>query len=190
VNSKQILPIIPNLIIIGGSSRNVGKTTLAINLIKKYAGSEKITGLKVTSIRQGEERYHGSHLVPDLQSFRILEETSIDSMKDTAKMLAAGAERVFYIETPDSQINMAVSTFLSTKNTGGPIVCESRNLRIAVIPGLFVLLKHFDENLIKQGFDFYERLADITLKIDPNTRNSGSISEKIIWDGKCWKFNV
>ncbi len=105
-------------------------------------------------------------------------------------MLAAGAERVYYIETPDSQINMAVSTFLSTKNIGGPIVCESRNLRIAVIPGLFVLLKHFDENLIKQGFDFYERLADITLTIDPNTRNSGSISEKIIWDGKCWKFNV
>ena len=33
------LPVIPNLIIIGGSSRNVGKTSLALELITKYASN-------------------------------------------------------------------------------------------------------------------------------------------------------
>lgn len=188
MNSNPVLPRIPNLIIIGGSSRNVGKTTLALKLIEKYAGSETITGLKVTSIRRGEESFHGSHPDPDLQDFRITEETSDKSCKDTSKMLTAGADRVYYIETPDNQINKALDIFLATKNTGGPIVCESRNLRIAVIPGLFVLLKHYDASRIKSGFAFYEKLADITLTIDPIEKNSGSIAEKIIWDGKCWKF--
>ncbi|MHC1775978.1 MAG: hypothetical protein AB9834_11255 [Lentimicrobium sp.] len=183
------MPRIPNLIIIGGSSRNVGKTTLAVKLIEKYAGSVSITGLKVTSIRPGEDSHHGSHSDRDLQNFRITGETSDQSSKDTARMLTAGADRVFYIETPDNQINNAVDMFLATENTGGPIVCESRNLRIAVIPGLFVLLKHYDASQIKPGFDYYEKLADIILTIDPDTRNSGSLADMIIWDGNSWKYS-
>ncbi len=185
----SILPYVPNLIIIGGSSRNVGKTTLAIKLIEKYAPFVSIIGLKVTSIRPGEEAQHGGHQKLDLLNFSIIEETITNSSKDTARMLTAGADKVYYIQTPDSKIKEAVDIFLATKNTGCPIVCESRNLRSAVIPGLFVLLKHFDTALIKPGFDVYEKLADITLTINPNMKNSGELAEKIVWDGRNWKLN-
>jgi hypothetical protein len=188
VNRFSTLPVIPNLIIIGGSSRNVGKTTLALKLIEKYAASERITGLKVTSIRPGEETHHGSHGYFDLQNFRIIEETTNSSSKDTARMLSAGADKVYYIETPDSKITEAMEMFLATKNTGGPIVCESRSLRTAVIPGLFVLLKHYDKSLIKPDFYLFEKVANITLTIDPDTRNSGLLVEKIIWNGERWKL--
>lgn len=190
MNRFSTLPVIPNLIIIGGSSRNVGKTTLALKLIEKYAATEKITGLKVTSIRPGEETHHGSHENPGLQSFRIIEETVNSSSKDTARMLSAGADKVYYIETPDSKINVAMEMFLATINTGGPIVCESRSLRSAVIPGLFVLLKHYDKNLIKPDFDLYEKLADITLTIEPDTKNSGTMAERIIWNGARWEVLI
>lgn len=190
MNSDPTLPQIPNLIIIGGSSRNVGKTTLTVKLIEKYAGSASITGLKVTSIRKGEESHHGSHADPDVQNFRITEETTDKSSKDTARMLNAGAEKVFYIETPDHQINEAVGMFMANHNTGGPIVCESRNLRTAVIPGLFVLLKHYDASRIKPGFDYYEKLADFIFTIGPDCRNSGGLAEKITWDGKYWKITT
>lgn len=183
----SILPVIPNLIIIGGSSRNVGKTTLALKLIEKYAASERITGLKVTSIRPGEENHHGSHKNLGLHNFRIIEETKNSSRKDTARMLSAGAEKVYYIETPDSRIREAMEMFLA-KNSGGPIVCESRSLRNAVIPGLFILLKHYDKSLIKPDFGLFEMLADITLTINPDTKDSGTLSERIIWDGERWKL--
>jgi len=188
LNRFSTLPVIPNLIIIGGSSRNVGKTTLALKVIEKYAASERITGLKVTSIRPGEETHHGNHENHDLLNFLIIEETTNSSSKDTARMLSAGADKVYYIETPDSMIREAMEMFLTTINTGSPIVCESRSLRTAVIPGLFVLLKHFDTDLIKPDFDVYEKLADITVSIDPNMKNSGKLAEKIVWDGKKWKL--
>jgi hypothetical protein len=188
VNHFSTLPVIPNLIIIGGSSRNVGKTTLALRLIEKYALSERITGLKVTSIRPGEETHHGSHETPDLHNFRIIEETKNSSSKDTARMLSAGADKVYYIETPDNKIHEAIKMFLATKDTGGPIVCESRSLRNSVIPGLFILLKHYDMHLIKPGFHQFEKMADFILTIDPDTKNSGALADQIIWDGKVWKL--
>lgn len=190
MNRFSTLPVIPNLIIIGGSSRNVGKTTLALKLIEKYAATESITGLKVTSIRPGEETQHGNHENPGLQNFRIIEETINNSSKDTARMLSAGADKVYYIETPDNKITEAMEIFLATKYTGGPIVCESRSLRTAVIPGLFVLLKHIDKSLIKPDFGLFEKLADITLTIDSDAKNSGELAERIIWDGKRWKLLI
>ncbi|NTW23902.1 MAG: hypothetical protein HGA37_04305 [Lentimicrobium sp.] len=183
------LPIIPNLIIIGGSSRNVGKTSLALRLIEKYADNATITGLKVTSMRPGEESYHGSHNVPTPEDYSIVEETNIESNKDTARMLKAGAKKVYYIETPDSLLKQALNSLMTMHQNGNPIVCESRSLRSAVIPGLFILLKHYDPNQIKPGFNYYENMADLTFTIGQNTRNSTDLANKIQWNGKKWLLN-
>ncbi len=183
------LPLLPNLIIIGGSSRNVGKTTLALKLIEKYCANEKIIGLKVTSIKPGEETFHGSHESFNLQQYSIIEETVIDGRKDTSRMLLAGAEKVFYIETPDHLLGEAMSEFLLKVGADSPIICESRSLRKVVKPGLFVLLKHYDQMLIKPEFKQFEKLADSTHTIVKNSRSTGSLSDKIVWDGKSWCLN-
>lgn len=183
------LPIIPNLLIIGGSSRNVGKTTLALSLIEKYAKTAAITGLKVTSMRPGEGKFHGSHHNPRPEEFTIVEETNIHSHKDTARMLEAGAKRVYYIETPDRLLNEAMESFMQMHQNGNPIVCESRSLRSAVIPGLFVLIKHYDPEKIKPGFSYYENLADVTFSIGQHTGNSAEIADKILWNGNRWLLN-
>jgi len=180
------LPIIPNLIIIGGSSRNVGKTTLVLALIKKYAKTAAITGLKVTSMRPGEEKFHGSHLNLKPEEFTIVEENNIHSNKDTARMLEAGARKVYYIETPDRLLREAIESFMHMHLNGNPIVCESRSLRSAVVPGLFILLKHYDPEKIKPGFSYTENLADSTFSIGQHTRNSAEIADKILWDGNRW----
>lgn len=179
---------LPNLLIIGGSSRNVGKTTLALSLVKKYAGSEKITGLKVTSIRPNEEIFHGSHDNLPVKKYQVIEETINTSKKDTAKMLKAGADKVFYIETTDEHLASAFREFLAQNPNTGPIICESRSLRNIVKPGLFVLLKHYDPDNIKPGFAIFEALADITFTIDPGEKTSTGLSERIIWNGYSWQI--
>ena len=180
------LPSLPNLIIIGGSSRNVGKTTLALKLIEKYCAKEIIIGLKVTSMRPGEESFHGSHESYNLQQFRIIEETSTDNKKDTSRMFLAGAKKVYYIETPDHLLSNALNAFIEKIGSENPIICESRSLRKVVRPGLFVLLKHFDLLTVKPEFKRFEELADYIHIIKRNSRSSGSLAQMIEWDGKRW----
>ncbi|KAF0195997.1 MAG: hypothetical protein FD166_2724 [Bacteroidetes bacterium] len=183
------LPVIPNLIIIGGSSRNVGKTSLALKLIEQLAPLEKVTGLKVTSLRPGEDTYHGDHDNLQKNNFGIREELDRETSKDTSRMLRAGAERVFFIESPDHLLESAFHDFMKVHYSGGPLVCESRSLRRAVIPGLFVLLKHYNKNLIKPDFEYYESLADIIFQIHPQIINSESLAQHITWGASGWKLN-
>lgn len=184
----KLLPSIPNLIIIGGSSRNVGKTTLALKLIRKYCETESVIGLKVTSMRPGEESFHGSHKSYNLQQYRIVEETSADIKKDTSRMLQAGAKKVYYIETPDHLLSNALNAIIEKVGRENPIICESRSLRKVVNPGLFVLLKHFDHMMIKPEFRLFEELADYTHIIERNSSSSGSLAQMIVWNGESWSL--
>lgn len=183
------LMYLPNLIIIGGSSRNVGKTTLALSLVRKYAASEKITGLKVSSLRPDENSFHGNHTDKPVSKFRILEEKNYIADKDTSKLLKAGAQKVFYIEATNDYLLPAFEEFLSVNSGKGPIICESGSLRNIVKPGLFVLLKHYDAALIKPGFQVSEALADITITIDPDKKTADDLSQMIVWDGHCWRLD-
>lgn len=181
---------IQDLIIIGGSSRNVGKTTLATILISRYAAFMNVTGLKVTSIRAGEERLHGSHDEFNIKQYRISRETDARTTKDTSAMLRAGARDVFYIESPDHLLKEAMEDFLRTHYTAGPLVCESRSLYKAVVPDLFVLLKHFETERIKPGFDAIEPLAGLVLTIDPAGDGIKRIAEHIEWLPGGWSVKT
>ena len=131
---------IPNMVMIGGNSRNAGKTTLAGKIIKKLAVNHQVIALKVTSIRPGESEMHGDHSAELNSGFSILEELNSDSHKDTSAMLRAGASKVFYIRTIDECMEPAILQFLSDYNINQPIVCESRSLRRIVNPGLFIMM--------------------------------------------------
>ena len=85
------------LIIVAGSGRNVGKTACACRLIEKFSGETPIYGLKVSAIHPDEEIYHGGHDETTADG-RLFEETRIDLDKDTARMLRAGARRVWYLK--------------------------------------------------------------------------------------------
>ena len=125
---------------IGGNSRNAGKTTLACGVISKLAATHDTIGLKVTSIRPGEEGLHGTHNEMDLTGFEVMEELKTDSPKDTSKMLRAGAKQVFYLRVSDFYVEKAIVFFLKNFVNNQLIVCESRSLRNIVAPGLFVMM--------------------------------------------------
>ncbi|WP_406542459.1 hypothetical protein [Clostridium ljungdahlii] len=42
---------VPNMILIGSTARNSGKTTLAVSIINKYKLSRPVVALKVTTIQ-------------------------------------------------------------------------------------------------------------------------------------------
>ncbi len=137
---------IPNMVMIGGNSRNSGKTTMACEIIGKLSGLHEIIGLKVTFVSPEDEGMHGNHTGEDASCFSIFEELNIDSHKDTSRMLRAGATHVFYVSVSDKFVEKAVLHFMSKYINKQVIVCESRSLRRIINPGLFLMMMRLPED--------------------------------------------
>ncbi|MGO9433781.1 MAG: hypothetical protein ACLPH3_19125 [Terracidiphilus sp.] len=80
------------IVVVGGSGRNVGKTTLVCGLIKALP-EFAWTAVKITSHNHGKP-------IP------IWEETEAGHATDTARYLAAGARRAFLVTAADENIQM------------------------------------------------------------------------------------
>lgn len=177
---------IPNMVMIGGNSRNSGKTTLACNIISKLAYSHEVTALKVTSIRPGESDMHGHHTDAGFSGFSITEELNRESHKDTSAMLQAGASRVFYIRSEDAFAAQAIQSFLDTYDFKQPLVCESRSLRRVLIPGLFLMMVRDPESRSSKDISEYSALADKVFAFDKDQLEINTFIDKLYF--KYGKF--
>ncbi len=179
---------LPKMLMIGGSGRNVGKTTLICALIRKYASSYPIIGLKVTSIRPGEDDTHGNHEVPLSENFKILEETGENSNKDTSRMLIAGAKKVYFVQSTDEQLQEAISAFFEKTYRNSIIICETRNLRRIIKPGIFVLITDpAHENFKVNSAEFF-MTADLHLEFDHKNKVMETFTDLIIFEEGKWQL--
>jgi hypothetical protein len=152
---------IPNMIMIGGNSRNSGKTTMACSLITKLSVSIEVIGLKVTTARPGEDEMHGNHTEKESPDYSIFEELNSGSEKDTSKMLRAGATHVYYIQAKEYFLEKTILHFMSRYINNQIIVCESRSLRRTIKPGLFLMMLRLPaEGKTKEDLSSYIELAD------------------------------
>jgi hypothetical protein len=132
-------------------------------LINKFGNEFPILGLKVTSIYPNDVNKHGNHQNPLEENFEIIEETDLNGIKDTSKMLLAGAKKVYYIRSKDNHIKEAINEFLKTFYHSEFIVCESISIRKYVNPGLFIMLKYNFPHEIKQSAIELEKYSDYLL---------------------------
>lgn len=176
----------PSMLMIGGSGRNVGKTTLICAIIRKFAPTTPLIGLKVTSIRHGEEDFHGHHDDPLSETFRIFEETDQASEKDTAKMLKAGARKVYFIQTTDEQMPLAMDAFFKLVGQQSTIICETRSLRRFIKPGLFILITDPAHTDFKARSAEFESVADLHILFDAQHRTMELQAERIALDAGTW----
>lgn len=179
---------IPEMIMIGGNTRNSGKTTMACSIISKLSATHEVIGLKVTSIRPGEEQLHGNHDGDLASGFSIFEEMDRESHKDTSKMLRAGASRVYYICVSDSDVEKAVLHFLPKVINKQVIVCESRSLREFIIPGLFLMMMRLPALGKQKEIDIFLEKADKIFYFDTDSNEKLKFAEclefkngKFVW---------
>lgn len=135
-----------SMLMIGSAGTNVGKTNLACALIKKFRKNRPIIGIKVTTIKTKDGQCprggRGCGVCSSLDGdFCIIEETESNSQKDTAKLLAAGASRVFWLRVMKTHLKEGLTTLLDLIGPDAISICESNSLRRAVKPGLFLMVK-------------------------------------------------
>ncbi|MFA5973976.1 MAG: hypothetical protein WC780_16625 [Lentimicrobiaceae bacterium] len=173
------------MVMIGGNSRNSGKTTMACNIISRLSASQEVIGLKVTSIRPGEYEMHGNHSEEDPAGFTIFEELNPVSHKDTSKMLSAGATHVYYIRATEVFIEKAILHFLERYINKQFIVCESRSLRGIIVPGLFLMMMRIpEENTVKESTTYISKADQVFYFVDDQTEKIEFVANLHFANGK------
>lgn len=142
---KAPLIEIPQMILIGSTGQNSGKTTFGTSLVGRM-NNHPITALKISTIQQkGEPCMRGAEGCGSCSAFNgtfcLTEEISKVTDKDTSMYLAAGANKAFFLKTLKENILEGFYHFLENTSSNSVIICESNSLREVVKPGLFIMLK-------------------------------------------------
>lgn len=175
------------LLIIGGASRNVGKTTFTCKVIRRFASDYPIIGLKIKTVYDGDSFFHGKDNNPLTSEFRLIEEFSKESDEDTGKMLKAGAKRVFKLKVKSESIHKAFNELKNQLLENILIICESNSLRKVIEPDLFLLIKPENGENMKSSAKEVEELADKIIFTDGKIHNFHE--NRINIDNNKWVLN-
>ncbi|MCF8308579.1 MAG: hypothetical protein K9I68_06175 [Bacteroidales bacterium] len=131
-------------LLISGSGRKVGKTSLACEMIEKYH-ARGVVALKIAP------HFHDlpdiSQIIASGEGFRIIKETQ-NTQKDSSRMLKAGAVKSYYVQSIDKAIPKVLAQ-LEPEIGGSPVVCESGGLARFYQPALHVFIFDYRAGLEK-----------------------------------------
>lgn len=162
---------IENMVLIGATGQNSGKTTMATELISQWKENYPVVALKITTIKEmGEKCQRGGSgcgaCTNISNNFELTEEIREDSDKDTSLLLAAGARKVHWLRSLYSSLDEALDEFLKGVPDGSIIICESNSLRKLVEPGCFLMLKNTKSDKAKPTAAEVIDLADAVIEND------------------------
>jgi hypothetical protein len=139
--------IIPNMLLIAGNGRNVGKTFLACKFIEQISRSQKVIGVKFSSHIHPVEK---KDIIIETKDFVIVEENKI-SNKDSSMMLQAGASKVYFVMAKKRSLKTAFLQ-LNKLLPDTAIVCESGGLAEFINPGVFLFVKKTGDEIIRKDY--------------------------------------
>lgn len=135
---------LPNLLLISGNGRNVGKTHLACEIIRKLSKIHSVTGVKISS---HFHPFKKDNVIVENQNFILVEEKEL-STKDSSLMLQAGANKVLFVMAEQKNLKEALSHVIQLFSNN-PIVCEAGGLAELIDPGVFLFVKRVNEEIVK-----------------------------------------
>jgi hypothetical protein len=156
------------LVVVGGHSRNIGKTSVVAGLIRKLR-SFKWTAIKVTQYGHGvcshEGEACGCESADPTHPFALDEEFE-PSGTDSGRFLAAGAERSFWLRTPAGELARAADTLHKILAQSENTIVESNSVVGLVQPDVFLMLLDFScQDFKPSSLQFMDR-ADAFVVID------------------------
>jgi len=163
-----------NILIIGSTGRNTGKTEFACRIIEKHAKQKEIVGVKVIPVDHNVEKCHrgldGCGLCDSLTGeFEIIEETTTTSPKDTSRMLKAGAIKAYLLILDKNSLELGIDAILNRIPEKAMIVIESNTIRKVVEPGLFIVIKKKSDSWVKPSCAEVIGFADKIIEFDNQT---------------------
>ncbi|MGI4757838.1 MAG: hypothetical protein ACRYGF_13425 [Janthinobacterium lividum] len=126
------------VVVVGGHTRNIGKTTLAAQILAAADG--RWTAMKITQYGHNVCSANGEacDCATADHAIAISEERDSESGSDTSRMLAAGAERVLWVRTQQGSLQEAMPRIRKEIAAAGNILIESNSVLRFLRPDLYV----------------------------------------------------
>src|ERR1700722_6283324 len=128
------------LIVVGGHSRNIGKTSVAAGLIRALP-EVRWTAVKITQYGHGVCSNHGKTCGCEADAdhpFALSEEYE-PSQTDSGRFLGAGAERAFWLRTRAGELSAAAAPLRKLLAQSENVIAESNSVLELVKPDLFLM---------------------------------------------------
>jgi hypothetical protein len=148
-----------SLIVIGGHSRNVGKTSVVAGIIAALP-EYHWTAFKITQYGHGICSADGKacHCANDDHSWAISEEKDRSGKSDTSRFLVAGATRAWWVRTEQGRLAEAMPTLRRKLAESGNVILESNSILKFVRPDLYLSVLDPDtEDFKKSAQEFMDR---------------------------------
>ncbi len=180
-----------NMLMLGSTGRNVGKTEFACRLINRYRHRERVIGLKITTIDNSNRPCpRGNEGCGVCNSFRgkyqLTEETGGPAGKDTVRMLAAGAHKVYWLKVREPHLKEGVRALSRYLDDTACIVCESNSCRKVLDPGMFIVMRQEGSSLVKKTCREVMDEADKILSFSGSGWNCGT--DRFVFSDEKWHF--
>jgi len=127
------------ILVIGGHSRNIGKTSVVAGLIAALP-EKRWTAFKITQFGHGVCSANGEpcDCETDEHTVGVSEERNVGSGTDSARYLAAGAVRSFWVRTRQGQLAEAMPRIRKELEQTENAVIESNSILRFLRPDLYL----------------------------------------------------
>jgi hypothetical protein len=168
------------VIVIGGHSRSVGKTSVVSGLIAALPQFDW-TAVKITQYGHGICSANGEacDCATGDHSWAISEERDRSGESDTSRFLVAGARKVFWVRTEQGRLAEAVPTLRKRLEGARNVIIESNSVLKFLRPDLYVtVLDPATGDFKNSAKEFLDRADAVILHENPGSPAWQSVSLK------------
>ena len=172
------------LVVVGGHSRNVGKTSVVAGLISALREFEW-TAVKITQYGHGICSANGApcDCATGDHSWAISEELDRSGESDTSRFLAAGAARALWVRTEQGKLAEAMPALRGRLEGAGNVIIESNSVLKFLRPDLYLtVLDPATADFKNSAREFLDRANAVILHETPGSAAWQAVSLKPVAD--------
>ena len=184
---------LPGMLLIGSAERNAGKTEFSCRTIKEFLGTRELVAVKITAIDRADGQCprggEGCGVCSSLKgSFELSEEKDATRHKDTCRLLAAGATKVFWLRVLKSHMREGLQKVLDTIGKDVVWLCESNSIRNVVRPGVFLMVQDSESGSYKASAKKVRGFVDCKVTTMRESESFDFDFERLSVDGNQWSL--
>ena len=155
------------LVVVGGHSRNIGKTSVVTGLIEALPQG-RWTAVKITQHGHGICSIAGQpcECMIACDAPYALSEQSVADRTDSGRYLAAGARRSYWLRTPAGELGRALPALQEILKGSENAIVESNSVLEFVKPELYLVVLDFSVSDVKESSLRFVHRADAFIAIE------------------------
>jgi hypothetical protein len=160
-------------LLIGGHTRNIGKTALVVDIIRAFPEA-RWTAAKITQYGHGVCSSSGEmcDCAPREHAFSVDEETSRENHTDTSRFLVAGAARSLWVRANQGHLGDALPALRAALADCENVIIESNSLMAFLRPSLYLVVLDPQQSDFKVSAKLYLDRADAAVLRAPLGHNA------------------